>query len=343
MAGAQRLFDLWTAEPLGLAGARNEALLHGAELLAGAATPLVPEAEQLAERERFLHWPLAFPDVFARERPGFDAVVGNPPWEEVTVEELSRSMRCFRPGIRRGLPEHERRTPSRSSSPNAPTSPDPLAREQAAAQTRSSYFTALTSYARIVGDPDLYKLFCQRYRTLLRTGGTLGVVLPRRTPSRPRGPPRSVTGSSTDAAPDVSTSCCNRRRWAFDVHAQRSVALLVADGTVGDHDRTFDVAGIAESADGVRAADLATQASSCAAARFGLRSSSRSFPTRQDADFSPVFDRLGPFPLARGAGGAFPCRATSTRPTQRALWEGKREGWPLWKGESFEQFITAWT
>jgi len=30
---------------------------------------------------RFLHWELEFPDVFARPGSGFDAVVGNPPWE----------------------------------------------------------------------------------------------------------------------------------------------------------------------------------------------------------------------------------------------------------------------
>ena len=47
VAGAQRLFDLWTAEPLGLPGARNEALLRGVELLAGRSTPLALEAESL--------------------------------------------------------------------------------------------------------------------------------------------------------------------------------------------------------------------------------------------------------------------------------------------------------
>ena len=35
-----------------------------------------------------LHFPVAFPEVFLRDRPGFDCIVGNPPWEEATVEEL---------------------------------------------------------------------------------------------------------------------------------------------------------------------------------------------------------------------------------------------------------------
>ena len=38
-------------------------------------------ARQLASEYRFFHWELEFPDVFARPGSGFDAVVGNPPWE----------------------------------------------------------------------------------------------------------------------------------------------------------------------------------------------------------------------------------------------------------------------
>ncbi|WP_437305798.1 Eco57I restriction-modification methylase domain-containing protein [Sorangium sp. So ce388] len=37
-------------------------------------------ARRIAEERRFLHWELAFPAVFDRPEPGFDAVIGNPPW-----------------------------------------------------------------------------------------------------------------------------------------------------------------------------------------------------------------------------------------------------------------------
>ena len=30
--------------------------------------------------------PYLFPEVFLRERPGFDVLLGNPPWEKVKVE-----------------------------------------------------------------------------------------------------------------------------------------------------------------------------------------------------------------------------------------------------------------
>jgi hypothetical protein len=107
VVGAQRVLDMWTAGPLGLKGARDEALQQGKELLAGAETKLSKRAEELASEQRALHWPLAFAEVFARENPGFDVVVGNPPWEEVKVEELG-FYGLHRPGLR-SQPEQTRK------------------------------------------------------------------------------------------------------------------------------------------------------------------------------------------------------------------------------------------
>ena len=38
-------------------------------------------AGQIAARQRFFHWELEFPDVFNARSHGFDAVLGNPPWD----------------------------------------------------------------------------------------------------------------------------------------------------------------------------------------------------------------------------------------------------------------------
>ncbi|MDH5645656.1 MAG: Eco57I restriction-modification methylase domain-containing protein [Candidatus Heimdallarchaeota archaeon] len=35
----------------------------------------------LAQKLKFFHWELEYPNVYFKERPGFDAVIGNPPWE----------------------------------------------------------------------------------------------------------------------------------------------------------------------------------------------------------------------------------------------------------------------
>ncbi len=38
-------------------------------------------AARVAARKRFFHWELEFPDVFNTARSGFDAILGNPPWD----------------------------------------------------------------------------------------------------------------------------------------------------------------------------------------------------------------------------------------------------------------------
>jgi len=38
-------------------------------------------SRELAEKLKFFHWEMEFPDVFNQNRHGFDAIVGNPPWE----------------------------------------------------------------------------------------------------------------------------------------------------------------------------------------------------------------------------------------------------------------------
>ena len=51
------------------------------------------DARALADRERFLHWEAAFPGVWhgwqdVRPQGGFDAVIGNPPWDKIKLQEV---------------------------------------------------------------------------------------------------------------------------------------------------------------------------------------------------------------------------------------------------------------
>ena len=51
------------------------------------------DARSIADRERFLHWQVAFPGVWqgwqdASPRGGFDAVIGNPPWDRIEQQEV---------------------------------------------------------------------------------------------------------------------------------------------------------------------------------------------------------------------------------------------------------------
>ncbi len=46
---------------------------------------VIDYVEKLAEENRYFHWPLEFPEVFADG--GFDVVLGNPPWDKVKVKD----------------------------------------------------------------------------------------------------------------------------------------------------------------------------------------------------------------------------------------------------------------
>lgn len=43
--------------------------------------------EELAKKHRFFHWHVEFPDIFGKDDPGFDCVLGNPPWEKNQIED----------------------------------------------------------------------------------------------------------------------------------------------------------------------------------------------------------------------------------------------------------------
>jgi N-6 DNA Methylase/Eco57I restriction-modification methylase len=94
-----RVLDLWCAAwfwregPPPDRGVFRELVAHllgrGCALSPRVAATLLAKADEVVAQQRFLHWPLAFPEVFVDERgeqrasPGFDAIVGNPPWEMV--------------------------------------------------------------------------------------------------------------------------------------------------------------------------------------------------------------------------------------------------------------------
>src|SRR5262249_34673399 len=61
--------------------------------------PQLESARKIALRVSATHMPVRFPEVFRRNRPGFDCILGNPPWEKLKVEEHSWWALRF-PGLR---------------------------------------------------------------------------------------------------------------------------------------------------------------------------------------------------------------------------------------------------
>lgn len=334
VAAAARVLDLWTAQPLGLAGAREEALQQGREIIAGQASLLADEAGELARRHGALHWPLAFAEVFARERPGFDVVVGNPPWEEVNLDELTLYA-FYRPGLR-ALPETARFEAIDALLQERPEIAGRVLVERGRFAALRAYLGSDSGYAAGPGNADLYEFFCQRYQELLRKGGRLGVVLPRSV-FLAKGSAEFRHWLFHEAVPRRVDFLLNAGRWAFDAEPRYTSALLSAERRSPDAADVLEVAGVARSAAEFSAQSLAP----------GLRLERSALgpeleipllPSQAAADLLAKLRTGRPFPYGGGRWRCFPVQGDFNETSDRPLWRDATSGRPLWKGESFDQF-----
>jgi hypothetical protein len=126
--------------------------------------------QSLADGRQFFHWELEFPEVFSGGRKGFDAIVGNPPWEVLKPNRVE----FFRPstvvgkgaGVTLGMTESAAEEEAWQEHENT-------------MRNFSRWFRFSGNYpCRGSGDLNTYKLFLERCFNLLAEGGNLGFVLP---------------------------------------------------------------------------------------------------------------------------------------------------------------------
>jgi hypothetical protein len=149
----KRVADLWCAAwfdpegaPASAFGALSDAILTDTGALPQSVSrPLLRRAEDVAAGRRFFHWELEFPEVFFDRQgarlaaAGFDAVLGNPPWDVIDARSSTR-----------------------------------LEAGALVRFTRASGVYASQSD----GHANRYQLFLERALHLARRGGRLGLVLP---------------------------------------------------------------------------------------------------------------------------------------------------------------------
>ena len=198
------------------------------------------KARAVANRERFLHWEVAFPGVWrgwqdVRPQGGFDAVIGNPPWDRIKLQEvewfatrapelaLAPTAAARRQGIRR-----LRRQGA------------PLADQFDEAKERADKLGRVVRGSRDYpllggGDINLYSLFVERAMALVKPDGFVGLLTP-----------SGIYADKTAAKffQSVSTSGRvgglfdfeNRKIFFKDVHASFKFCVLV----FGGEERRFD-------------------------------------------------------------------------------------------------------
>ena len=188
----------------------------------------------IANREGFLHWEVAFPGVWHRwqeSRPqgGFDAVIGNPPWDRIKLQEvewfatrdLELTLAPTAAARRKGIQQLRDQGAS-------------LADEFDAAKAQSESLSQVVrsggDYPLLSGgDINLYSLFVERSMSLIKPDGFVGLL----TPSgiyADKTAARFFQSVSTSGRVGGLFDFENRKVFFKDVHASFKFCALILGG-----------------------------------------------------------------------------------------------------------------
>lgn len=164
---------------------------------------LVGAAKGDAQRIGFFHWPLQFPEVFTRANRGFDAVLGNPPWEQVQPEETKYFV-TIAPEIAAaaGAKRKALIAKLKNEQPAIWHAWQAYVREVEGVSLfiRAAGRFLLTATGKI----NLYSTFAEHFRTMIGSRGRAGIIVP--------------TGIATDDS---------NKRFFGDLVDNESIALLI--------------------------------------------------------------------------------------------------------------------
>lgn len=187
------------------------------------------------------HFPIALPEVFLRRRPGFDVLLGNPPWQEATIEDHAFWARHF-PGLR-ALPQAEMERERERLRRARPDLAEALAKEQHEAAAVRRALTSGVFPGMGTGDPDLYKAFMWRFWNLAASdGGRIGVVLPR-SAFAAKGSEEFRKTMFAEAASVDLVMTLNRNGWVFDEAEHRYTIAFAAITRGQPRGRTISLRG----------------------------------------------------------------------------------------------------
>jgi len=180
-----RACDLWTAAfflPLRRGSSPGDEVPTTSTVRSYQAQPRAANAAQvgvaqaLASGRPFFHWPVEFPDVFARG--GFDVVLGNPPWERIKLQEEE-----FFAARDRDIAEAPNKAARARLIKTLFERNPSLAREfdaaKHAAEAASKFIRSSGRFPLCGrGDVNTYSVFAEMNRSLLRRGGRSGCIVP---------------------------------------------------------------------------------------------------------------------------------------------------------------------
>ena len=193
---------------------------------------LLQEVRRLISEERFLHWQAAFPGVWtdwenAGHSGGFDAVIGNPPWDRMKLQQVE-----WFAARRREIAVAPRAADRKRMIADLEKEDDPLARDFALASERAAASTRVArrsgEYPLLSGgDVNLYSLFVERAMTLVKPDGMVGLLTPSGIASD-KTAARFFKGVATEGRLKALYDFENKKVFFPDVHASFKFCVFVA-------------------------------------------------------------------------------------------------------------------
>ena len=198
------------------------------------------KASSIAEREGFLHWEVAFPGVWHNwqstcPQGGFDAVIGNPPWDRIKLQEVEwfatrdPALALAPTAAARG--KGIQRLRKQGSSLAAEFDDAKKRAERLGEVIRASGHYPLLSG----GDINLYSLFVERAMNLIKPDGFVGLL----TPSgiyADKTAARFFQSVSTNGRVGGLFDFENKKIFFKDIHASFKFCALI----FGGEERRFD-------------------------------------------------------------------------------------------------------
>lgn len=143
---------------------------------------VLEEGSRLVDEEKFFNWYISFPGLWkdweTSPEGGFDAIIGNPPWDRVKLQQAWWFISRY-PDIDKGITAAERaHLVSKLSNDHPYAAIDyEVALSRARATSRMARFCG--DYPQLsAGDVNLQSLFIERGLSLVRKGGMLGYLVP---------------------------------------------------------------------------------------------------------------------------------------------------------------------
>lgn len=157
--------------------------LDGKDAATQAANDLMARARALAARETFFHWWTSFPTVFgAGSAGGFDAIIGNPPWDKIRFEEVPWFSERHA-----GIANEQRASDRKKLISELQKGKSPLWDSYMQATDRAEANARVLGNGKLGsgdypllggGDVNLYSLFVERAQTLTAPAGLVALLTP---------------------------------------------------------------------------------------------------------------------------------------------------------------------